>query len=100
MKSASNLILAAVLAFAAGTLVMDIVRDNRDAARWFEVARERDFWAGQDACFPGPGQQAVQTWNGDRIDCVVYENWAPGMAPRAVLAVSMPALAHPLGVAP
>lgn len=93
-------ILTVILAFAAGVLAMDIVRDQRDAARWAAVARERVFWAGQDACFPGPGQRSVQTWNGDRIDCEIIENWSPGFVPRAVLAFSMPALAHPLGDAP
>lgn len=95
-----SLILIAVLAFAAGVLAMDIVRDQRDAERWAAVAKERVFWAGQDACFPGPNQRAVQTWSGDRIDCAVYENWARGLAPRAVLAFSMPALVSPLGDAP
>lgn len=97
---AAPLFLGIALAFAAGILVMDLVRDRRDAERWAEVARERVFWAGQEACFPGPGQRAVQTWNGDRIDCVVYENWARGLAPRAVLALSMPALAPPLEMKP
>lgn len=95
-----TLFLIAVLAFAAGVLAMDIVRDRREAERWAAVARERVFWAGQDACFPGPGQRSIQTWNGRQIDCAVYENWSPGMAPRAVLAFSMPALAHPLGDVP
>lgn len=92
--------LVAVLAFAAGVLAMDYVRDRRDAQQWAQVAAERVFWAGQDTCFPGPGQQAVQTWNGDQINCTIYENWAPGLARRTVLAFSMPALAHPLGDAP
>lgn len=95
-----TLALTAVGSFGAGVLVTDTVRDQREAARWAEVAQERVFWAGQDACFPGPGQRAVQTWNGDHIDCVTYENWAPGLAPRAVLAFSMPALAQPLGGTP
>ena len=98
--AAAPLALGIALAFGAGILVMDLVRDRRDAERWAGVARERVFRAGQEACFPGPGQRAVQTWKSDRIDCVVYENWSRGLAPRAVLALSMLALAPPLGVAP
>ncbi|MDO8931847.1 MAG: hypothetical protein Q7U97_05590 [Rhodocyclaceae bacterium] len=100
MSPRQRLAIAVVLAFAGGVSITDIVRDYRESVRWEEVARERVFWAAPETCTATmPGERAVQTNNGRRIDCVVYENTGYGRAPRPVRALTFPALDHPLEVA-
>jgi len=98
MSARQSLALYSLIAFAAGILVTDAVRERSESAAMQQIAGGVAYLAATDVCAADkPGTRAVQNNNGSVIDCLVYDNVGYGSAPRLIRSLTVPVLSHPLG---
>jgi len=98
MSDRQSLVLSTLIAFAAGILAMNVVRDHRDSTAVQQLAAGVSYLASQEVCAAiKPGEKAIQTNDGNVIDCLVYDNVGYGSAPRLIRSITVPLLSHPLG---